>query len=88
MTTIINHTLYFSRENAHPFMHISTVVKNKAGKTVHSHCATVEGEYPWELRDLWARWQEFKAEEADMTMVNSGTTTLSRYISVTKVWEG
>ena len=88
MKTIINHTLYFSRENAHPFLSISTHVINKAGKTIHYHNATIEGEYKWELREVWECWTKFKAESADWETVSCGSTRTGKFTSITKIWEG
>lgn len=88
MTTIINYTLYFSRENAHPFLGITTHINNKAGKTIHSHHATISGDYEWELREVWEQWKKFKAEPADMETVYCNAFSLGKCISITKVWEG
>ena len=88
MKTIINHPLYFSRENAHPFLSISTHVINKAGKTIHYHNATIEGEYKWELREVWECWTKFKAESADWETVSCGSTSTGKFTSITKIWEG
>lgn len=88
MKTIVNHTLYFSREDAHAFLSISTHVLNKAGKTIHSHHATIGGDYEWELREVWECWTTFKAEPADTETFYSGSTSTSKFISITKVWEG
>lgn len=88
MKTIVNHTLYFSRENAHPFLSISTHVVNKAGKTIHSHHATIGGDYEWELREVWECWTKFKTESADMETFYSGSISTGKFISITKVWEG
>ena len=88
METIINYTLYFSRENAHPFLAITTHVNSKAGKTVHSHHTMISGDYEWELREVWERWTSFKAESADVEMVHCGSINTGKYISITKVWEG
>ena len=88
MKTIINHTLYFSRENAHAFLSISTHVLNKAGKAVHYHHATIGGDYEWELREVWECWTKFKAEPADMETCYSNSIDSGKFISITKVWEG
>lgn len=88
MKTIINHTLYFSRENAHPFLSISTHVINKAGKTIHYHNATIGGEYKWELREVWECWTKFKAESADWETVYCGSASTGKFTSITKIWEG
>ena len=88
MKTIINYTLYFSRENAHPFLTIATHVINKAGKTVHSHHATISGDYEWELREMWERWTTFKAEPADMETVYCSAFKCGKSISIMKTWEG
>lgn len=87
MKTIINYTLYFNREDAHPFLTIATHVINKAGKTVHSHQATISGDYEWELREMWKQWTTFKAESADMETVYCNTFNDGKFISVIKVWE-
>ena len=87
MKTIINHTLYFSRENAHAFLSISTHILNKAGKTIHSHHATIGGDYEWELREVWEYWTKFKAELADTETFYSGCINTGKFISITKVWE-
>ena len=88
MQTIINYTLYFSRENAHPFLAITTHVNNKAGKTVHSHHATIRGNYEWKLREVWEQWTKFKAEPAGMETIYCGSFSTGKFISITKVWEG
>lgn len=87
MKTIINHTLYFSRENAHPFLVISTLIYNKAGKAVHSHSATLSGEHEWERRELWNCWQAFKAEKADLETMLCSTCEAFKYTAITKTWE-
>ena len=88
MKTIINHTLYFSRENAHPFLSISTTIVNKAGKTIHYHNATIGGDYKWELREVWECWTKFKAESADWETVYCGSASTGKFTSITKIWEG
>lgn len=88
MKTIINYTLYFSRENAHPFLAITTNIDNKAGKTIHSHHVMVSGEYDWELRGIWEQWTKFKAESSDTETVYCGSVNTGKFISITKTWEG
>lgn len=88
MKTIINYTLYFSRENAHPFLVITTHIENKAGKTIHSHNVMISGDYEWELREVWERWTKFKTEPADVETSSCGSFNTGKFISITKVWEG
>ena len=88
MKTIINYTLYFSRENAHPFLTITTNINDKAGKTIHSHHIIVGGDYEWELREVWERWTKFKTELADTETSSYSSFNTGKLISITKVWEG
>lgn len=88
METIINYTLYFSRENAHPFLSITTLIDNKAGKTIHSHHATISGDCAWKLREVWEQWTKFKAESAEVETSYCGFSSFGKFISITKVWEG
>lgn len=88
MKTIISYNLLFSREHGHPFLSISTVIFNKAGKVIHRHQATVSGDFDWELRELWEQWKAFKAETADDEIVNYMSHGFAKSISITKVWEG
>lgn len=88
MKTIVNYTLYFSRENAHPFLAITTHINDKAGKTIHSHHATISGDYEWELREMWEQWTKFKTESADVETSYCGSFSFGKFISITKMWEG
>lgn len=87
--TTINFALYFNRhDGGHPFLNISTIVSNKAGKMLHHHSAMVHGEYEWELRELWKQWQKFKQTPADFESCCCERCESCHYISITKTWEG
>ena len=88
MKTIINYTLYFSRENNRlPFLVKSTFIL-KGLKLVHSSEATILPEYDWELEEMYRNFRAFQREEADENEVTYTCLDSCKTMTVRKTWEG
>lgn len=88
MKTIINYTLYFSRENNRlPFLVKSTFIL-KGWKLVHSSEATILPEYDWELKEMYRDFRAFQREEADESEVTYTCLDSCKTMTVRKTWEG
>ena len=88
MKTIINYTLYFSRENNRlPFLTKSTAIF-KGWKLVHSNEATILPEYDWELEEMYRDFRSFQHEEADKSEVVYNCLESCKTMTVKKTWEG
>lgn len=87
MTTTISYKLFFSRKaGEHPFLTITTCVFNDKNRLMHSHSATIEGEYEFQRRELLASWRSFQAEKADSTDIVYSHGSYGKSITITKFW--
>lgn len=88
MTTHVSYDLFFSRRNGHAFLAVSTVVLNSKLKVVHSHNATLTGEYDWERREMLNEFRRFRAEKADSSEEYYKEHEDFKCITIRKTWEG
>lgn len=87
MTTTISYKLIFSREaGEHPFLVITTCIFNDKNRLMHSHSATIGGEYDFQRRELLTSWRNFKEEKADSTDIFYNHGPYGKSITITKFW--
>ena len=88
MKTIVNYTLFFSRENnLLPFLTKSTLIY-KDWKLVHSNEATILPQYDWELKEMFKDFRSFQHEEADKNETIYQHLNSFKTIIIKKTWEG
>lgn len=88
MITTITYELYFSRRDGHPFLCMSTIVRDENWKVFHQHSATLDGTYEWERRELWNELRRFKAEPAHESHISYKEMDYFKTITVMKTWRG